>query len=91
MAAGIALRFWGDRDRRVRVTPLDLLVVFAAVVVPNLPGSFLGVRISAAALVQLVALFYAIECLGTAGRAGRRGLLIAGAVLNAALAWLPAF
>jgi UDP-GlcNAc:undecaprenyl-phosphate GlcNAc-1-phosphate transferase len=91
MAAGIALRFWGDRDRRFRVTPLDLLVVFAAVVVPNLPGSFLGVRISAAALVQLVALFYAIECLGTAGRAGRRGLLIAGAVLNAALAWLPAF
>jgi hypothetical protein len=90
VAAGVALRFWGDRDRRFSVTPLDLLVVFGALVVPNLPGSVFGAQVSAATLVQLIVLFYAIECLGTAGRAGRRALLVAAAALNLALAWLPA-
>jgi UDP-GlcNAc:undecaprenyl-phosphate GlcNAc-1-phosphate transferase len=88
MAAGTMLQFWIDRDRRFSLTPLDVLVVFAAVVVPNLPGQVFGARVSGTALAELVTVFYAIECLGTAGAAWRRSLVLGGTVLNLSLVWL---
>jgi UDP-GlcNAc:undecaprenyl-phosphate GlcNAc-1-phosphate transferase len=88
MAAGTMLQFWIDRDRRFSLTPLDVLVVFAAVVVPNLPGLVFGARVSGTALAELVTVFYAIECLGTAGAAWRRSLVLGGTVLNLSLVWL---
>jgi UDP-GlcNAc:undecaprenyl-phosphate/decaprenyl-phosphate GlcNAc-1-phosphate transferase len=53
------LRFW--RERRFEVTPLDLLVVFMALVLPNLPGLQQGPSNLGFSVAKLVALLYAIE------------------------------
>jgi len=61
LAVVIRLRFW--RERRFQMTPLDVLVVFLAIVLPNLPGlqgtpSNLGFSVA-----KLVVLMYAAELL----------------------------
>ena len=38
------VRFRLASDRRFRVTPLDVLVIFTAVIIPNLPGSIVDAR-----------------------------------------------
>ena len=48
LVIAIVIRFRLASDRRFRVTPLDILVIFIAVAVPNLPGSV----ISAATLAK---------------------------------------
>jgi UDP-GlcNAc:undecaprenyl-phosphate GlcNAc-1-phosphate transferase len=63
--AGIttAVRLRLHRDRRFQVTPLDLIVLFMALVVPSLPGTFNLPHGSALTIAKLVILFYAIEVL----------------------------
>jgi UDP-GlcNAc:undecaprenyl-phosphate GlcNAc-1-phosphate transferase len=61
IAVVVRLRFW--RERRFQVTPLDVLVVFMALVLPNLPGlqgapSNVGVSVA-----KLLVLMYAAEML----------------------------
>jgi UDP-GlcNAc:undecaprenyl-phosphate GlcNAc-1-phosphate transferase len=62
-AAGTALRLRLSPDRRFVLTPLDLIVLFVALVVPSLPGSFAMPDGGAAGIAKLVILFYAIEAL----------------------------
>ena len=65
----VLLRLRLSRERRFAVTPLDLLVIFVALALPNLPGlrgapSNLGLSVA-----KLVVLFYALEML--AGHSAR--------------------
>jgi UDP-GlcNAc:undecaprenyl-phosphate/decaprenyl-phosphate GlcNAc-1-phosphate transferase len=61
MATAVRLRL--HNDRRFQVTPLDLIVLFMALIVPSLPGTFNLPHGGAMAIVKLVILFYAIEVL----------------------------
>ncbi|HEY2145638.1 MAG TPA: MraY family glycosyltransferase [Steroidobacteraceae bacterium] len=60
-AAGTVLRLRLSRDRRFVLTPLDLIVLFVALVVPSLPGSFALPDGGAGGIAKLVILFYALE------------------------------
>jgi UDP-GlcNAc:undecaprenyl-phosphate GlcNAc-1-phosphate transferase len=61
--AATAVRLRLHRDRRFQVTPLDLIVLFMALVVPSLPGTFNLPHGGALTIAKLVILFYAIEVL----------------------------
>ena len=63
----LALRFRLASDRTFRVTPLDVLVIFIAVVVPNLPGSVVTSARLGESIAQLIAMMYAVETLLGAG------------------------
>jgi UDP-GlcNAc:undecaprenyl-phosphate GlcNAc-1-phosphate transferase len=63
MAVGTVLRLRLSNDRRFELTPLDLIVLFVALVVPSLPGSFGLPDGGALGIAKLVILFYAIEAL----------------------------
>jgi UDP-GlcNAc:undecaprenyl-phosphate/decaprenyl-phosphate GlcNAc-1-phosphate transferase len=60
---GTAVRLRLQNDRRFQVTPLDLIVLFMALVVPSLPGAFKLPQANALAIVKLIILFYSIEVL----------------------------
>jgi len=62
-AAGTTLRLRLSADRRFILTPLDLIILFVALVVPSLPGSFALPDGGAVGIAKLVTLFYAIEVL----------------------------
>jgi UDP-GlcNAc:undecaprenyl-phosphate GlcNAc-1-phosphate transferase len=62
-AGGTMLRLRLATDRRFVMTPLDLIVLFVALVVPSLPGSFGLPDGGAKAIAKLVVLFYALEVL----------------------------
>jgi hypothetical protein len=62
-AAGTMLRVRLSNDRRFEITPLDLIVVFVALVLPSL-GSSIGLpQGGAVGVAKLVVLFYAVEVL----------------------------
>jgi UDP-GlcNAc:undecaprenyl-phosphate GlcNAc-1-phosphate transferase len=61
MATAVRLRL--HNDRRFQVTPLDLIVLFMALIVPSLPGTFNLPHGGVMAIVKLVILFYALEVL----------------------------
>lgn len=64
VALGTVLRLrLANKDRRFELSPLDLLVLFVALVVPSLPGSFGLPDGGALGIAKLVILFYAIEVL----------------------------
>jgi hypothetical protein len=63
LTLAVVLRLRLSRERRFEVTPPDLLVIFVALALPNLPGlrgapSNLGLSVA-----KLVVLFYALEML----------------------------
>jgi UDP-GlcNAc:undecaprenyl-phosphate/decaprenyl-phosphate GlcNAc-1-phosphate transferase len=58
---GTVLRLRLSTDRRFVVTPLDLIVLFVALVVPNLSGSFALPDGGAGGIAKVVILFYALE------------------------------
>jgi hypothetical protein len=64
-ALGTVLRLRLNADRRFVLTPLDLIVLFVALVVPSLPGNFAFSGAGAAGVAKLVIVFYAIEVLVT--------------------------
>jgi UDP-GlcNAc:undecaprenyl-phosphate GlcNAc-1-phosphate transferase len=61
VATAIRLRLYNDR--RFQLTPLDLIVLFMALVVPSLPDTLGLPHGGALAIAKLVILFYAIEML----------------------------
>jgi UDP-GlcNAc:undecaprenyl-phosphate GlcNAc-1-phosphate transferase len=63
MAAGTLLRMRLASDRRFALSPLDLIVLFVALVVPSLPNSLGLPDGGALGIAKLVVLFYAIEAL----------------------------
>ena len=62
-AVATAVRLRLHNDRRFEVTPLDLIVLFMALVVPSLPGTFNLPHGGALTIAKLLVLFYAIEVL----------------------------
>jgi UDP-GlcNAc:undecaprenyl-phosphate GlcNAc-1-phosphate transferase len=62
-ALATAVRLRLHNDRRFQVTPLDLIVLFMALVVPSLPGTFNLPHGGALTIAKLLILFYAIEVL----------------------------
>jgi len=72
LVLAVALRFRLTSDRRFRITPLDILVVFAAAVIPNLPGSLAVPAGAGVSVGKLVVLFYGLETLfSSEGRSWR--------------------
>ena len=61
VATAVRLRLFNDR--RFQLTPLDLIVLFMALVVPSLPGTLHLPHGGALAIAKLVILYYAIEML----------------------------
>jgi UDP-GlcNAc:undecaprenyl-phosphate GlcNAc-1-phosphate transferase len=64
-AAATLVRLRLSKDRRFELTPLDLIVVFVALVVPNLAGSMGLPHGGAVGIAKLVVVFYAVEVLGS--------------------------
>jgi UDP-GlcNAc:undecaprenyl-phosphate GlcNAc-1-phosphate transferase len=62
-AVATAIRLRLQNDRRFQLTPLDLIVLFMALVVPSLPGTFRLPHGGALTIAKLLILFYAIEML----------------------------
>jgi UDP-GlcNAc:undecaprenyl-phosphate GlcNAc-1-phosphate transferase len=62
-AVGIAIRLRLFNDQRFQLTPLDLIVLFMALVVPSLPGTLGLPHGGALAIAKLIVIFYAIEML----------------------------
>jgi UDP-GlcNAc:undecaprenyl-phosphate GlcNAc-1-phosphate transferase len=62
-AVATAIRVRLFSDRRFELTPLDLLVLFMALVVPSLPGTLSLPHGGALAIAKLVVVFYALEML----------------------------
>jgi UDP-GlcNAc:undecaprenyl-phosphate GlcNAc-1-phosphate transferase len=73
-ALGTAIRIRLYNDRGFQVTPLDLIVLFMALVVPSLPGILHWPQGGALAIAKLVILFYALEML--VSRSERRALML---------------
>jgi len=61
VATAILLRSFNDR--RFQLTPLDLIVLFMALVVPSLPGTIGLPQGGALGIAKLIVIFYAIEML----------------------------
>jgi UDP-GlcNAc:undecaprenyl-phosphate GlcNAc-1-phosphate transferase len=61
LATAVRLRLFNDR--RFQLTPLDLIVLFMALVVPSLPGTLHLPHGGALAIAKLVILYYALEML----------------------------
>jgi UDP-GlcNAc:undecaprenyl-phosphate GlcNAc-1-phosphate transferase len=61
LATALRLRLYNDRT--FQATPLDLIVLFMALVVPSLPGTFNLPHGGALAIAKLVVLFYSLEML----------------------------
>jgi UDP-GlcNAc:undecaprenyl-phosphate/decaprenyl-phosphate GlcNAc-1-phosphate transferase len=61
IAVVLRLRFW--RERRFEITPLDVLVVLLAIVLPNLPGLEGAPSNVGFSVAKLVVLMYAAEML----------------------------
>jgi UDP-GlcNAc:undecaprenyl-phosphate GlcNAc-1-phosphate transferase len=87
LATAVRLRLYNDR--RFQLTPLDVIVLFMALVVPSLPGTLHLPHGGALAIAKLVILFYAIEML--ISRSERRALWVrfAAAAVLAGLAVRP--
>ncbi|MGD0492630.1 MAG: MraY family glycosyltransferase [Steroidobacteraceae bacterium] len=64
-ALATAIRLRLQNDRRFQLTPLDLIVLFMALVVPSLPGTFHLPHGGALSIAKLLILFYSIEMLVT--------------------------
>ena len=91
VAIGTVLRMRLANDRRFELTPLDLLVLFVALVVPSLSGSFGLPDGGARGIAKLVVLFYAIEVLVNPVETRVVWLRIAAAALLAGLIVRPLF
>jgi hypothetical protein len=61
--AAALVRFWLSSAKRFEVTSLDVLVIFIAVVLPNLPGSVSLPADLPAGITKAVILLYVVEAL----------------------------
>jgi UDP-GlcNAc:undecaprenyl-phosphate GlcNAc-1-phosphate transferase len=89
VAAATALRLRVFNDRNFQVTPLDLIVLFMALVVPNLPGIFDLPHGGALAIAKLVVLYYALEMLVSRSESRALWVRLGAACVLGALAVRP--
>lgn len=90
-ALGSALRLRLNNDRGFQLTPLDLIVLFMALVVPSLPGTLHLPNGGALAIAKLVIVFYALEMLVSRSEKRAIWLRLATATALAALLLRPLF
>jgi UDP-GlcNAc:undecaprenyl-phosphate GlcNAc-1-phosphate transferase len=88
-AVGTALRLRLFPDRRFALTPLDMIVLFTAVIVPSLPGAFALPSGVAAGIAKLAILFYALEVLTSRAELGVVWVRVAVATLLTCLVVRP--
>jgi UDP-GlcNAc:undecaprenyl-phosphate/decaprenyl-phosphate GlcNAc-1-phosphate transferase len=88
-AVATAVRLRLHNDRRFQVTPLDLIVLFMALVVPSLPGTLHLPQGGAHAIAKLVIVFYAVEMLVSRAEGRAAWVRIAAAAVLAGLAVRP--
>jgi UDP-GlcNAc:undecaprenyl-phosphate GlcNAc-1-phosphate transferase len=88
-ALGSALRLRLNNDRGFQLTPLDLIVLFMALVVPSLPGTLHLPNGGALAIAKLVIVFYALEMLVSRSEKRAVWLRLATAAVLAALVLRP--
>ena len=88
-ALGTVLRLRLSSDRRFVLTPLDLIILFVALVVPSLLSSLDLPYGGAASIAKLVALFYALEVLVSRAELGIVWLRIAVAAVLTGLVLRP--
>lgn len=63
LALCVAVAFHSNAQRRFKLTPLDLIVIFMALALPNLPGSLGAQRSLGLSALILLVLFYTVEML----------------------------
>jgi UDP-GlcNAc:undecaprenyl-phosphate GlcNAc-1-phosphate transferase len=80
LAVSVALRMRLSQERRFELSTLDVLLIFVALAVPNLPGLFPLTSNVGVSVLKVVALVYAIELVADQSARGLR-LLAAGFVL----------
>lgn len=69
LALAVIVRFRLSSDRSFRTTTLDVLVIFVAIAVPNLPGSIAMPATLGESVAKLIVLLYGLETLlGAAAR-----------------------
>jgi hypothetical protein len=86
LAANVALMLGLTAGSNFKVTPLDGIVVFGALALPNLPGSLAASQDLGTGAVALLVLFYTVEILLNRSAAARRYLVGTAAVLLAIVA-----
>jgi UDP-GlcNAc:undecaprenyl-phosphate GlcNAc-1-phosphate transferase len=86
LAAAVVLSFRFAPGRRFRITPLDLIVIFVALAMPNLAGALAPSRPLGLSALILLVLFYTTEMLFNHSAATRRTLTSAACVFLAAVA-----
>ncbi len=88
-ALGTAVRLRLLNDRRFQLTPLDLIVLFMALVVPSLPGTLHLPQGGALAIAKLVIVFYAVEMLISRSEGRAAWVRVAAAVVLVGLTLRP--
>ncbi len=83
VAAVLSIR---SQQQRFEATPLDLLLVFGALALPNLPGLAAASSDFGLSAAKLVVLCYAVEIIAVVGSRLRTGLLGAAGVFNVLIA-----
>jgi hypothetical protein len=73
-------------ERRFEATPLDLLLIFAALALPNLPGLENAPHNLGLSIAKLMVLCYAVEMISALGSRLRTALIGAGAIFFAVIA-----
>jgi UDP-GlcNAc:undecaprenyl-phosphate GlcNAc-1-phosphate transferase len=63
LVLAIIVRFRLSSDRSFRITTLDVLVIFVAIAVPNLPGSIAMPATMGESIAKLITLLYGLETL----------------------------
>ncbi len=66
LALAVVIRLRQPHQRWLSINPLDLLVIFLAIAVPNLPGSVASPRALGAIVAKVVLLLYGMELLSNA-------------------------
>jgi UDP-GlcNAc:undecaprenyl-phosphate GlcNAc-1-phosphate transferase len=88
-AVSTAVRLRLHNDRRFQLTPLDLIVLFMALVVPSLPGTLHLPQGGALAIAKLVIVFYAIEMIVSRSEGSAAWVRLGAAAVLAGLAVRP--
>ncbi|MGB6307208.1 MAG: MraY family glycosyltransferase [Steroidobacteraceae bacterium] len=88
-AVATAVRLRLHNDRRFQATPLDLIVLFMALVVPSLPGTLHLPQGGALGIAKLVVVLYSIEMLVSRSDGRAAWVRIAAAAVLAGLAVRP--
>jgi UDP-GlcNAc:undecaprenyl-phosphate GlcNAc-1-phosphate transferase len=91
LAVSVAIAVRLSQEKRFGATPLDLLLIFCALALPNLPGVQSATADLGISIAKLFALSYAVELIATLGSRLRTALQVAGVVFFAVVAtrgWL---